>query len=99
MNERAVITTRMARSAASASGEFGAYHHRNIDAPPSHIMVTRRMARQLIHGERQQIGELNFDNRSHAVDRRANRETDESRFGNRRAQLPLFTQLLPQAAR
>ncbi len=98
MNEGAVVATRVARSAAGAGGELGADHHGNVYSSAGHIMITRRVRRQLIHRQRQQIGELNFDDRAHAVDRGANRQANQRGFGDRCVEDALFAELLDQAA-
>ena len=99
MDERSMIATRVTRASARARSKFGAHNHRHGDTPTRHVMVARRVAGELVHGERQEITELNFHNGPHPIDRRADGEPDHRRLGDRRVQDSILSEFLHQSAR
>ena len=98
MNESAMVATRMAGTASRAGAELVAHDQGDRDAPAGLVIIARRMGRDLVHTEWEEITELDLDHRPHPVDRRANGKSHHARLGDWRVAHPTIAEFLQETS-
>ena len=74
-----------------------AQHHRHFELAAGHVVNLRRLIDQLVHRQGDKIAEHDVDDRTHAGHRRADTDTGDAGFGDRRVDDAFGAEFFDQA--
>ena len=86
----------MLRRGTARGAQRRAQHHRHFELAARHVVNLRGLVDHLIHGQRNKIAEHDVDHRPHAGHRRADADTGNAGFRNRRVDDALGAELFHQ---
>ena len=99
MGEPRLEALAVLRRAAEAGAGRHAEHHRHRHRAAEHVAQFRRLIDDLLHRQHREIAELEFVDRPHAGQRRADREPRAAEFGDRRVEHAVGAVALDKVAR
>ena len=85
------------RGGASRRAERRAQRQRHLQLAARHVVRLRRLVRELVHDEREEVAEHDVDHRPQAGHRRADAEPGDPGLGDRRVEDALGAELLDEA--
>ena len=74
----------MLRGRAPRCSQSGAHHHGHSPVPARHVVGFRRLVDHLIHGKGDEVAKHDVDDGTQAGHRRADSDSRETSFGDRR---------------
>src|SRR5205814_7256138 len=88
VSEGRLDALRVIEGAVDASAPGGPDHHRHVEVAGGAVAEARRLLDDLVHGRRDEIGELDLSDWAHPIDRRADRNPHDAGFRERRVDHP-----------
>ncbi len=87
----------MLRGGAARGAKRCAQDHGHFELAAGHVVNLRRLIDHLVHRQRNEVAEHDVDDRPHAGHRRADTDTGDPRFGNRRVDHALGAEFFYQS--